>query len=209
MCAMANLGTLSERFRFESDWILERYISSLSRMKSCPYPDRSAQLENEMCIIRIHDAWARFCRDLIFQSYIGGFTKTGVIIPSVGGRTYMDFISCYKSTFRKPPRFEPKWATASEAIDAAQRVGVSNFSTISAALGAVGSPANELRLVRNYYAHRVSDTAEKVKKIPWVLGNKKLQVTPVDIPGAITTGGISYFEQWVYDLQLSAEVAAT
>jgi hypothetical protein len=206
---MANLGVLTERFRLESDWILDRYVISLKRMKSSPYPDRGAQLENEMCIIRVHDSWARFCRDLIFFSYIGGFTKTGKKIPPVtGGRTYSDFMACYKATFKKPPRFEPKWATASDAIDVAQRVKVSNVGTISSALGAVNSPANELRIVRNYYAHRVADTADKIKSISWVVGNKNLKLTPVDIPGAITMGGISYFEQWVYDLQLRADVAA-
>ncbi|HDZ8835925.1 TPA: hypothetical protein RUX00_003984 [Aeromonas dhakensis] len=205
---MADLGIISKRFKSESDWILDKYINSLSKLKTCHYPDRSAQLENEMCIIRVHDAWARFCRDLVFSSSIGAATTSGVILkPVIVGRSFADFMQAYQSTFRRPPRFEPKWANASDSLDAAQRVGVKNFATISAVLAAANSPADDLRKVRNYYAHRVPDTANKIKTIPWVAASRNLRLTPVDIPGALTTGGISYFEQWIRDLQLNADLA--
>ena len=51
-------------------------------------------------------------------------------------------------------RWEPKWATAAACIDAAQVLNIQNLTSVSAALGAANSPAEPLRHIRNYFAHR-------------------------------------------------------
>jgi hypothetical protein len=204
-----NIQTVYERFLLESSWIKDRYIKSLSELKAHGFRMKCHQLENEMCIIRLHDAWVRFCRDLIFTSALGGKTIGGVVVDAAPGvNCFSDIEKTRLATYgKKPPKYPPKWGSASLAIDAAQRLGVKNFITIQAALGSTGSPANELRIVRNFYAHRDISTVCEIKKLPWYANN--LKFIPQDIPGHVVTGGVSRFEQWVDDLQLIALVAAS
>lgn len=206
---MTNIEAVYERFLNESSWIINSYTTSLNTLKLSPATNRGAQLENEMCIIRIHDSWTRFCRDLVTFSALGGVTKSGTPLTQVSGiHTYRDVLTKYKSTFPagQQPKFEPKWGTAHEAIKVAQRIGITNLRVISAALGSANSPANDLRVVRNFYAHRIHNTADKIKQLSWF--SPRMRLVPQDVPGGITTGGISFFEQWVADLQLIADIAS-
>lgn len=82
-------------------------------------------------------------------------------VPSVGRPA--DVLPVLRSSYAKPkaPWYEPRWADSAECIDAARRLGVANASNIAAALGATSSPAEPLRCVRNFVAHRSKDTATK------------------------------------------------
>lgn len=162
-------------------------------------------LTADMAIVRLHDAWARYCRELVVSS--AGerpTTASGIRLPLAPGiRCRRDVIPTLLATFRGP-RYEPKWARAQKAIDAATRLHVANVQQIAAALGASNSPAEELRVVRNFLAHRGVDTARQVRALS-VYSTRKLnwRLLAADHVGP----GVTRFEDWVIRLEALAEAA--
>jgi hypothetical protein len=109
-------------------------------------------------------------------------------------------------TKKKPPWWEPRWGDATECIAAARSLKLSNQATVVAAIGSTPSPANDLRRVRNYYAHRSMSTFLETQIVGKTLGliNK---THPDALVVAPTVGGLPLFESWASDLLLLAEAA--
>jgi hypothetical protein len=196
------------RFARESAWLLETFEKSMDELRVQPRPKDSVRLGAEMTIIRLHDAWARFCRELIVLSAGGRpITMSGTRLPYAPG------ISCCSNvipklltTYIKPRKAgDLKWAMPDQAIDMAKRLRVANYATISAALAAVGSPIEELRLVRNFYAHRLKDTADKLRTHSSYGPGRVLELESV--AADFVPGGISRMESWIISLKLVAEAS--
>lgn len=157
-------------------------------------------------MIRLHDSWSRCCRELIVESACGR-TKTvgGTWInraPTVGSAGTV--IPALLSTF-KNKKTEPKWFDAAECIDSAQRLKVENLTAIAGALGATTSPANKIRHVRNFYAHRGYYTArEASKQIAFV----KPQMPDVFELGKPSRPGMSVLDEWIMGLTDTLRAAA-
>ncbi len=145
------------RLRKETGWLLFEFSQSAKRFQA----DRHGQLACEMVVIRMHDAWSRFCRDLVITSAVGNTqTLGGVTIPKspvINSRA--DVIPALLAKYKKR-KYEPNWYDAVECLGAAQRLAITNLSTVSAAIGAANSPAEEIRIVRNFYAHRKHGSAQ-------------------------------------------------
>lgn len=123
---------------------------------------------SEMVVLRIHDAWARFCRNLILVSAYGNpLTASGIVIQRVRGfNNQSDVLTWLRTDFHRPyQNWEPRWHIAHTSIDAAQRLGVSNFPTISSALATTPSPIEDMRIIRNYFAHKSRRNALDVRQI--------------------------------------------
>jgi len=140
------------RLRSETDW-LRREFASASKEPTL----RRSQLTCEMAVIRLYDSWARFCREaVIISAYgktrtLGGTHLMSSSRPDITKKSTV--IPVLISTYRKCV-YEPDWDRADKCIDAGQRLSIPNLSTLSSAIGATNSPANEIRYVRNFYAHR-------------------------------------------------------
>jgi hypothetical protein len=102
-------------------------------------------------------------------------------------------------------RFEPRWADATKCIRAAQQLAIANFSTVSAALGAINSPAEDIRRVRNFYAHRKKGTAQESGATSLFASPTRLEAFDL---AAYTSGNIRIIESWVNNLNLVALAAA-
>ena len=153
---MRSLSGPIRKLSIELAWLRhEHYAASLASIRT-----RREQLAAEMTVIRIHDAWARYCRELIILSASGNnVTLNGAVVPAViAKRSHV--IPTLLGTYKKK-QYEPKWEKATECIDAAYRLHIANFATVSAALAATNSPAEEIRLVRNFYAHRKHGAATR------------------------------------------------
>lgn len=150
-------------FLTETEWILDSFNVALFGL-TLTAGHHSHRLVCEMAVLRLHDAWARFCRELVVLSAgCKPYTATGSWLALAPGITCRkDVIPKLLSTYNKT-KYEPSWSTAAKCLDAAQRLATPNLSTVTAAVGATNSPAEELRNVRNFYAHRWQDTALKVK----------------------------------------------
>lgn len=170
---------------------------------------RSAQLTCEMTIVRMHDAWARYCRELIILSAVGRtVTLTGTpLLPASSAITGCSLVVPeLLATYRKKNRmYEPRWGDAKECIDAGKRLAIRNYATVAAALAAVDSPADDIRNVRNYYAHRTRGTAEKAALTK--IFSVSTQPSVFEL-AAYKKGGNRIIESWANGLILIATAAA-
>ncbi len=125
-------------------------------------------LSREAATVFLQDQWNVFCRDLVINSWQGGVTTLGGMdIPVRSGpRSKADAMRVLRGTYtgklKKAPYWEPKWFDATATIDAARRLGIPNFTSVAAGVGGTPSPLDELRAVRNYFAHRGRDTSDRL-----------------------------------------------
>jgi hypothetical protein len=191
------------RLKGETAWVQDEFLRSVTAANH-----RQSQLACEMAVIRLHDAWARFCRELIILSAFGRtVTLSGVPLTP-----------CHRSIKRchlvipfllaGPPRlqFEPRWADATKCIQAATRLGINNLPTVSAALAAANSPAEQVRRVRNFYAHRKLGTVQEA--IATNLFTSRMKPHAVFDLAAYTAGNVRIIESWVTNLVLVATAAS-
>lgn len=204
--AAYRLGNLYSRFYVETDTLLLSFCTSRTY---------TAQLQRESCIIRLHAAWYRFCRELIVESAACTPTTTnGTLIPKAPSiKTRYDVIPRLRllnTTKQHKPRlwWEPRWSDPTKCIQAAQSLKIANFGSVSSALGMTPSPVEHLRLVRNFIAHRNEDTAIKMKPVLQVYGINTTANTTADQLLIYTPPmGGTIFEKWVREIQLMAQAA--
>lgn len=186
----------------ESSLLLSRFNQCACAIGS---PLSAEQLACEMVVVRLYDAWARFCRELVIVSACGNATtRSGDLLspaPKIRGRASV--IPTLIATYPKR-RYEPKWAIASECIDAAQRLKVVNLATISAALGCVSSPAKEIQTIRNFFAHRGDTTARLASDSGRFGAPGRPRVWGLN---SYTPGGRTVMESWVEELSVVAVAA--
>jgi len=177
--------------------------------QSCKMPHKYS---HEMCVVRLHDAWARFCRELIFLcAACEPTTISGVVVaraPGVSDRS--DVLPALLASYPagKPPWWEPRWGDPGECLDAAQRLNVSNYSRLSSGLSISPSPVDDLRFIRNFFAHRSEKAARKVHPIATSYGFARL--TPaLTIVETVIPPGVPIFKKWINDLDIMASQACT
>lgn len=168
------------------------------------------QITKEMCIIRLQDAWGRFCRELILSS-AGSRAKTssGIRLPrSPGVNRYGDVIPALLSTYKRR-RSEPAWHSPGECLDAAERLKISNYDTVQNGLQSSFdglAPTAQLRYVRNYIAYRNSDTARDIAVVA-----QDLFISPVprafELASAMVSSGVTLFALWVVRLRVMAQLS--
>ena len=193
-------------FLRETNLLLNVFSFSLGKVRYTSGRNHIFRLSGEMSVIRLHDSWARFCRELVIQSAgCKPYTANGIQLPLAPSiRRKSEVISVLFNTYQRR-RFEPKWARPSECIDAARRLNIANLGTVSATIGATNSPAEDLRLVRNFFVHRAENSANEIKA-------KNLLATGIKInlentAGVIVTPGVTMMESWIIDLRNIAEAA--
>ncbi len=166
-------------------------------------------------VIRLHDAWTRFCRQLVLVSARGNVTTLGgtkvqrspVLAP---GQIALDAL---RAMYPRRPLWEPSWFEPAQAVDAGKKLRIRNLSTVSAGLGVsqtisgirVGDP-EDLRRCRNYLAHRGRDADERLSDLRRRLG------VPPDLPAdflpkVMVSGGATLFAVWCADLRARARAA--
>jgi hypothetical protein len=144
-----------QRFSKEAVVLRGRFLRSRDLERSRELEGDFAVLVREMCTIRLLDAWSRFNREVVVYSASGNATTTsGKSLNAVAGvGRISDVIPCLLSKYPKR-KMEPDWYHSSQCLDAAKRLGIQNLSNLQLALGSSTSPVDEIRKVRNYFAHR-------------------------------------------------------
>jgi hypothetical protein len=94
----------------------------------------------------------------------------------------------------KRRRWEPRWAHSAACVDAAQKLSIQNLSNVAAALGAINSPAEPLRHIRNFYAHRGMGTSQLAVGTGFFVSSGGPTVFDLN---AYTAGGVTVIESWV------------
>ncbi len=149
-------------------------LADFHTVPSGPSYERTLKNNREWCVLALHDAWVAYCRSLVLTSAgAGSRTLSGTVVPAAPGiRTAAQAVSVVRAALAPtaPTYWEPHWGDAREAIRAAQALKISNFAQVSGALGATPSPADEVRRIRNYIAHRNRSTASLVRAFVGVTG---------------------------------------
>jgi hypothetical protein len=203
---VSRLGLPYNRFLKSSAWLLTEFNRDVAALRSGGLTTKSFGLRPEMATLRLHDDWARFCREIILASAVNEpKTINDIVVPRALGVSTRDDAKNVAIRSTHLGRYEPKWATASEAIRAAVQLRLSNLGVITAALGAVNSPAEDFRHVRNFFAHRAENTAAKVRALSFYSPGMDLNAEILlaqNVPG-----GITRFESWVIGLRTIALAA--
>lgn len=189
------------RLRLEVLWLHEEFVEH-SKAPSL----RASQLMAEMSVIRLCDSWARFCRDMIVISAYGRTTTLdGTILGANlhANLTNKNQVIPHLLSLYKKRTYEPNWHRASECINAGELLRIQNLANVSAALGANNSPAEEIRHVRNFYAHRNKDTWAKAQSTGCFTN---VNPTVFDLNQYIE-GSITVIDSWKQRLLAIAESA--
>ncbi len=206
----AMLENIYQKFNHECLWLNWVFNSDTATAGQADFFRN--QITKEMCVIRLHDAWSRFCRELILSS-AGSRAKTGngIRLPrSPGVNKYSDVIPVLLSTYIPPRRRpEPAWHNPTECLDAARRLKISNYSTVQTGLQLSfngPAPTAQLTSIRNYIAHRNRNTAQGIAKVA-----RDLFISPVprafELASAIVPSGITLFSLWIIRLGTMAQLS--
>lgn len=219
---MLSLSVPYVDFKVECDEILTSFTSP-SRGDRHHLGTGSHRIAREGSVIALHDAWNRFCKNLVLRSSYHQFTtRSGRLLHPTTGRNQteaLQFLSANLSAISYKSFGEPTWFIPAATIDAAAVLDVPNRSTIAAAIGvstihstvspsagvqANASPPQEVQSVRNYIAHRGKSAAARMA--PLMTRHSACNVLQLlDSPVA---GGIRLFESWVYDMLDMADFAS-
>ena len=143
----------------------------------------------EYATVALQDSWARFIRDLIIRSALGGAVTTcGRQLPAstIGLKTQkmaLDYLrENWPNRREQPAWWEPKWFDETDAGRAATVLRISNETGVMAAIASTTNPIDEVRVVRNFASHRLPHTAQEAASVATGLGVLAWQ-QPADIVG--------------------------
>ena len=168
-------------------------------------------LAREDATIQLQDQWSVYCRDLILASWRGGISTLGgtTLKRRSGDCSNSAALDTLRATYvgrsKKSKTWEPKWFDSVQALDAAKRLGIANFAEVSSGLGLSPSPLDQLRAVRNYFAHRGKDSADRLEPF--------LTVRPTAAGAhqhvaSLTLAGVPMLVRWAAELDTMAWAAA-
>lgn len=177
---MLSLSVPYVAFRVECEEILTSF-SVPARGDRNEFGIGAHRVAREGAVVALHDAWNRFCKNLVLRSSYHQFeTRSGQVHRPAIGRNQseaLQFLSVNLSAISSKSFGEPTWFIPAATIDAASVLDVPNKSTIAAAIGvstihstvspsvgvqANASPPKEVQSVRNYIAHRGRCCGENV-----------------------------------------------
>jgi hypothetical protein len=195
-----------KRFRLENVWLKEHFLAAAAISRD----DEFARFSAEMAVIRLHDAWSRYCRELVVVSALGRVQTLGGVYlsPGLQATNRRQVIHAAVTTTSGKVRWV-KWGVATECIDTATRLRIANLNTVATALGATNTASEEVRTVRNFFAHRsrgAREMAVNTNRFPLL---RRPNVWELAIGGPPASGlGLTTFEIWIDNLEATAEAAA-
>ena len=151
----------------------------------------------DRALIQLQVEWEHFVRNLILDSATGKYTNgsgqiTSHIFPNLPSRE----AAAHQLVGTYPNRqFEPDWYLPIQAIDASQRLGVSNFAEIAAELGITPWPIDELRHVRNFIAHQSKRSALSVRRTGIIANSVSIDVWRAAT--GYSSRGMKRYVEWI------------
>lgn len=171
----------------------------------------SARAEAQaFAVVTLYAEWEEFSRHLVYASAAAKpIASDGRRIARAPGvRNYRDVDLSLKAWKRTRPN-KPlvlHLGSPRTMVEACKYLALVNEQVIAPAILSQGSPANELRLVRNFLAHQNPSTARQVNSGP--------QGGLLEVPSLIAwlaqtqAGGRTRFGVWVSDLSAVARACA-
>lgn len=197
---MSDLGKTSRTFMKRSEKLRERFL------ELCP----AGHVANDhhayalkFIVISLLDAWSDFNRSVVLKSAVGKCTTVGgSILPKGKYVAEAEALIAAKTSRKGKIGVEPRWHDARESVATAKKLSLGNYLTYSAAISSLSSPADQIRLVRNFFAHERSDCAEKLMASAGFVSG--MDLSPTGVTGFVISDSRMVFEFWVDELQLIA-----
>lgn len=205
--SVIRLQSLAVRFVMEADMVLQRFTHVFPNgHERCAEPYPWCQ---EMCVVRLLDAWARFCRDLVLISASQQpLTSSGTRLPLAPGiKRRKDALRVLRAVYTRFP-WEPRWIDAQACLSAANLLKIANYSTLSAGLAVTPSPVEDLRKLRNFLAHKNEGTAAEVRTTAVNIGVGNSSDVIGILQSDPTGSGANTIQSWIQQLQAMSEIAA-
>lgn len=163
----------------------------------------------ERLLLQLQINWDHFVRSIILDSASGQYENAnGPVFSSLTNPPRSRERAAHRLISLYPRRsFEPDWYLPNEAIDAASRLRVSNYSEISAFLGASPWAISELRFIRNFVSHRTKRAAISLRAVipSHSLGSNEIVGRCFDY----SHGGSQTYKTWISFMKSVAQGIAT
>ncbi len=194
--------------RFHSS--LDKIGNHLKRVEACSAPKEEDILIVERCLIQLQIEWENFVRNFILDSATGRYRdNSGPIVSNLSSAPKSREQAGHLLVSLYPRRqFEPDWYLPAQAIDAAQRLRVSNAPNIALQLGVTPWDLDDLRLLRNFLSHRSKRSALSLKSCRNWLGTNR-SISSLDFAFQSSRAGNANFEMWLMSMKyISGQLAA-
>lgn len=151
----------------------------------------------ERAIVQLQIEWEHFVRNVVLDSATGKFrAKSGLVrsnLPvKVTSREHACFILIEQYKRRN---HEPDWYLPNDAIQAANKLAITNEQTIITELGVSPWELDDLRHLRNFITHRSRRSALCVRETGCI--DKSDRLIPSAICFSYTSGGVRRYESWI------------
>ena len=183
---------------------------TISEFDSISVPTTSEIYIIERAVVQLQIEWEHFVRDLILDSATGRFEDSngGVrsnlsLLRRTASREQVSHILIANYRRRK---FEPNWYLPVDAIQAASKLKVSNFSNISLNLGISPWEINSMRSVRNFIVHRSKRSALELRG--YQFSDLSGSGAVPKIVKSFSSGGRRYYELWTEFMKFVASKLA-
>lgn len=161
----------------------------------------SSRRQAEHITFQLQNAWEMYVRNFILLSATGYAIGSAGPLPASVPYGYRSKEAVRALLLQQPGyRFEPNWYRPADAIKAATRLGIPNLPNVAAAIGSTPWPLENLRLTRNFFAHRSRSAALELRALNWFSAGDSISVENTLMP--FDVGGVRRFDSWCVSMRL-------
>lgn len=159
----------------------------------------------ERLLIQLQIEWELFVRNIILDSATGKYKdkQKNKIFSTYKINSREQASHTLISLYNKR-KAEPSWYITKDAIDAAEKLKISNYDKISLELGVTPWPLEDLRHIRNFIAHQSKSAALNVRKKstqPYLSRN----INIIDIINKYSYQGTKNYSYWISFIKIIAK----
>ncbi|OWQ96046.1 hypothetical protein CDQ92_15060 [Sphingopyxis bauzanensis] len=157
----------------------------------------------EHITFQLQNVWEMFVRNFILSSATGHAVGAAGKVPASAPYSFRSREAVRVLLLQRTGnRFEPKWYRPVDAIRAATRLQIHNLTNVTAAIGSTPWPLEDLRLTRNFFAHRSRSSALDLRALNWFSPGDVISVETTLMP--FGAGGVRRFDGWCANMKLIA-----
>ena len=155
-------------------------------------------ISTEYATINLLNAWSEYCGDLLVYSYNGGFiTTTGTPVAPRPPKSKEQIAQELRARFgRGRGSWHPSWHSPDQFRNFARHLSLQNQRELVAAMGSNINPVVDVRVLRNFFAHKGQNTYQQVC-------DKVGPVNPVQYVQDYI-GAARRWENWIFNFSTTA-----
>lgn len=177
-------------------------------------------------VIESMNCWVLFSRNFLISAALGAYTRNnGRVTSNFNRQSTLQDVIIDAAIFENPrlassgrptrihPRQEPTWHDPAVITRLSTALGLSNSVTVSQALSLNATFMRDLPPIRNYFAHKNEDTAERVRQIgrqhgiSGYAGTSSRKKTPIAVIASPALGRPqSILKDWIDEMATTASL---